>query len=152
MSARTNLDISAPQPPTARDDRAKAPGAFAATGSRDKTIKLWDAQSGQCLRTLAGHDNWVRALAFHPNGKALLSASDDKTIRVWDLATGRCSKAVEAHGHFVTSLVWGRAAPAQGANGAGTNGVNGKGEAGGAQVVNVVASASVDQTVKIWLP
>jgi platelet-activating factor acetylhydrolase IB subunit alpha len=38
---------------------------FMATGSRDKTIKLWNAQSN-CLETLVGHDNWVKALVFHP--------------------------------------------------------------------------------------
>jgi WD40 repeat protein len=35
-----------------------------------------------------GHDNWIRALVFHPSGKYLLSASDDKTIKVWELNTG----------------------------------------------------------------
>jgi platelet-activating factor acetylhydrolase IB subunit alpha len=39
-------------PAAAAGDRAKAPGAFVATGSRDKVIRLWDAVSGQCLRVL----------------------------------------------------------------------------------------------------
>ncbi|KAM0753877.1 dynein regulator [Meredithblackwellia eburnea MCA 4105] len=138
--------------PSARDDKAKAVGAFAATGSRDKTIKIWDAATGQCLKTLVGHDNWVRALVFHPSGKFLLSASDDKTIRTWDLLTGRCIKSIEAHAHFVTCMSWGRA-PAPGSaatNGsAGANGVNG---AVDVQTVNVLATGSVDQSVKIWLP
>lgn len=142
---------------------------FAATGSRDKTIKIWDAVSGQCLKTLVGReslpypclavgphavpfadDNWIRALVFHPSGKFLLSASDDKTIRTWDLATGRCLKTLEAHSHFVTTMAWGRA-PAPGAsqpNGAATNGTNGA-HAESAQLVNVVATGSVDQTVKV---
>lgn len=72
---------------------ASQPGKYAATGSRDKTVKLWDTASGQCLRTFVGHDNWVRALIFHPSGKFLLSASDDKTVKVWDLQTGRCVAA-----------------------------------------------------------
>ncbi|KAG5647815.1 hypothetical protein DXG03_007738 [Asterophora parasitica] len=63
-------------------DHAKRPGLYLASVARDNTIKLWDTQSGQMLRNLAGHYNWVRALAFHPSGKYLLSASDDKTIRV----------------------------------------------------------------------
>ncbi|GAA6029350.1 hypothetical protein JCM8097_003632 [Rhodosporidiobolus ruineniae] len=137
---------------TAPRTDAKVVGAFAATGSRDKTIKLWDTVSGQCLKTLVGHDNWVRALVFHPSGKFLLSASDDKTIRTWDLATGRCLKVLEAHSHFVTTMSWGRA-PAPGAGGAGQpNGaVNGT-KAEALQLVNVVATGSVDQTVKIWVP
>ncbi|EMD38189.1 hypothetical protein CERSUDRAFT_113343 [Gelatoporia subvermispora B] len=131
-------------------DRSRRPGAYAATGSRDKTIKIWDTQSGQLLRSLAGHDNWVRALVFHPTGKFLLSASDDHTIRVWELATGRCVKTVQAHGHFVTCLAWGRTAPTQRAPDGKTNGADGK--APDEKFVNVVASGSVDQTIKIWLP
>ncbi|GFZ45270.1 Lissencephaly-1 homolog [Saitozyma sp. JCM 24511] len=139
---------------------AKAPGAFVATGSRDKAIRIWDAQSGQCLRTLVGHDNWIRALVFHPSGKYLLSASDDKTIKVWELNTGRCVKTIDAHGHFVTCMAWGRAtiggaaAPGTDAGDAAGTGTGGKQVNGDAPVrrVNVLATGSVDQTVKIWTP
>ncbi|KAG2752677.1 dynein regulator [Suillus brevipes Sb2] len=125
----------------------KGPGAYVATGSRDKTVKLWDVQSGQMIKNLAGHDNWVRALVFHPSGKLLLSAADDKTIRVWELSTGRCMKTVEAHSHFVATLAWGR----QRVSTAKSNGTDAKaGEA--EKLVNVVASAGVDQIIKIWLP
>ncbi|KAH7889543.1 WD40-repeat-containing domain protein [Phlebopus sp. FC_14] len=133
-------------------DRIKRPGSYVATGSRDKTIKLWDTQSGQMLKNLAGHDNWVRALVFHPSGKLLLSASDDKTIRVWELSTGRCMKTVEAHTHFVATIAWGRQKVSLGsgkANGAdGADPKSGESE----KLVNVLASAGVDQMVKIWLP
>lgn len=80
---------------------------FMATGSRDKTIKLWDAR-GTCLMTLVGHDNWVRGLVFHPGGKYLLSVSDDKTLRCWDLSQGgKCVKALRnSHERFVTCLRW----------------------------------------------
>ncbi|WWC70793.1 nuclear distribution protein PAC1 [Kwoniella pini CBS 10737] len=137
------------------ESRAKAPGAFVVTGSRDKTIKLWDASSGQCLRTFVGHDNWIRALVFHPTGKYLLSASDDKTIKIWDLTNGRCIKTIDAHGHFITSMTWGRAL----IGGSGTNLTNGdsvvkkkEGEDDGPRRINVLATGSVDQTVKIWTP
>lgn len=102
------------------------------------------------ISTFHADDNWVRALVFHPSGKFLVSASDDKTIRTWDLATGRCLKVLEAHGHFVTTLAWGRAKTSStvAANGAG-GAANGASTAEAAQVVNVVASGSVDQTVKV---
>ncbi|KAF5315780.1 hypothetical protein D9611_004800 [Ephemerocybe angulata] len=134
-------------------DRTKRHGLFVASGARDKTIKLWDTQTGQMIRNLAGHDNWVRALAFHPSGKYLLSSSDDKTIRVWELATGRCMKTVEAHSHFVATLAWGRQ-PAGGADTkkATANGADSTEVAEPEKVVNVVATGSVDQTIKIWLP
>jgi platelet-activating factor acetylhydrolase IB subunit alpha len=102
------------------------------------------------LSSQGGHDNWVRALVFHPSGKYLLSASDDRTIRVWELQTGRCMKTFEAHGHFVATLAWGR--QVSGKNNEGTaNGVNGS-DADSGRLVNVVASGGVDQTVKVWLP
>ncbi|KAJ3509391.1 hypothetical protein NMY22_g16310 [Coprinellus aureogranulatus] len=133
-------------------DRSKRHGLFVASGARDKTIKLWDTQTGQMIRNLAGHDNWVRALAFHPSGKYLLSSSDDKTIRVWELSTGRCVKTVEAHSHFVATLAWGRQ-PAGGASEKkGVNGADGVDSGEPEKLVNVVATGSVDQTIKIWLP
>nr|AAL90338.1 RE19540p [Drosophila melanogaster] len=100
-------------------------GPFLASGSRDKTIRIWDVSVGLCLLTLSGHDNWVRGLAFHPGGKYLVSASDDKTIRVWDLRNKRCMKTLYAHQHFCTSIDFHKAHP-------------------------YVISGSVDQTVKVW--
>lgn len=86
----------------AKDDGSSQ---FAATGSRDKSIKIWDVSNGVCVLTLTGHDNWVRGLAWHPSGKYLLSVSDDKSFRIWSLEQGRCIKTVdEAHGHFVSSI------------------------------------------------
>lgn len=106
---------------------------YVATGSRDKTIKIWSFR-GELVATLAGHDNWVRGLAFHPAGKYLLSVSDDKSIRCWDLSQhGRCVKTIkDAHDHFVTCLRW---AP---------NSIDSKG------VRCVVATGSVEQDIKIW--
>jgi platelet-activating factor acetylhydrolase IB subunit alpha len=80
-------------------------GSFLASGSRDKTIKIWEVSTGLCVVTLIGHDNWVRSVRFHPNGKYLLSVSDDKTIRIWDLKQGRAIKTInEAHAHFVSCM------------------------------------------------
>lgn len=86
---------------------ASSAAEFIATGSRDKTIRLWDSR-GTPIKTLIGHDNWVRGLAFHPGGKYLLSVSDDKTIRCWDLAQEcKCVRTVsDAHGHFVSCIRW----------------------------------------------
>uniref|UniRef100_A0A8C7YJY3 Lissencephaly-1 homolog n=1 Tax=Oryzias sinensis TaxID=183150 RepID=A0A8C7YJY3_9TELE len=80
------------------------PGPFLLSGSRDKTIKMWDVSTGMCLMTLVGHDNWVRGILFHPGGKFIVSCADDKTLRIWDYKNKRCMKTLCAHEHFVTSL------------------------------------------------
>ena len=78
---------------------------FLASGSRDKTIKLWEVKSGRCVINLVGHDDWVTDLVFHPSGRYLLSVSDDKSLRCWDLSNGRChKKLMAAHNHFISSI------------------------------------------------
>lgn len=112
-----------PQPaasaPARRTDAASVAaarsGRYVASGSRDKTIRVWDVENGECVMVLTGHDNWVRAVAFLPMPDAapgapapaplLVSVSDDKSIRVWDLMERRCVKTIaDAHAHFVTCL------------------------------------------------
>ena len=60
-------------------------GKTIATGSDDKTIKMWNLHTGEELDTLKGHSGEVYAVAFSPDGKTLLSASADKTIKIWQL-------------------------------------------------------------------
>lgn len=55
-----------------------------ASGSQDKTIKLWDLSTGRETITLRGHEGTVKFVAFSPDGKRLVSGSEDRTIRVWD--------------------------------------------------------------------
>ncbi|KAJ5765093.1 nuclear distribution protein PAC1 variant [Penicillium odoratum] len=80
---------------------------FMATRSRDKTIKLWDYR-GVCIITLVDHDNWVRAIVFHPSGRYLLSVSNDKTLCCWDLSQqGQCIKTLrDTHSGLITCLKW----------------------------------------------
>ncbi|QQP36222.1 Lissencephaly-1 -like protein, partial [Caligus rogercresseyi] len=75
------------------EGKANRGGPFLASGSRDKSIKVWDVSTAQVLFTFNGHDNWVRGLVWHPGGKYLLSASDDKTIRVGIYPTNDATNA-----------------------------------------------------------
>lgn len=129
---------------------------FVATGSRDNTIKLWDS-GGSCFKTLIGHDNWVRALAFHPGGKYLLSVSDDKSLRCWDLSQdAKCVKTLKGlHSHFISCLKWApsvvKCRDKQPLNGD-VSGTPSKAVADTpeVQVRCVIATGSVDKTLKLF--
>ena len=58
-------------------------------GGRDKSVNLWDADSGRLLASFAGHQEDVEAVAFFPGGTRLISAGEDQTIKVWDISEHR---------------------------------------------------------------
>ncbi|HEY3405814.1 MAG TPA: caspase family protein [Ohtaekwangia sp.] len=62
---------------------------FVATGSKDKSIKLWEIKTGREVRSYLGHEMTVNNVRFSPDGKLLISGSNDKTVRIWDVATGK---------------------------------------------------------------
>ncbi len=79
-------------------------GKTLATGSDDKTARLWDTATGKQIRApLTAHTGPVLEVAFSPDGKTLATSSDDKTARLWDTATGKQIHApLTAH----TGSVW----------------------------------------------
>ena len=72
-------------------------GKTLASGSEDKTIKLWDVAAGKNIATLKGHADKVSSLAFSPDGKTLASGSVDKTIKLWDVAAGKNIATFNGH-------------------------------------------------------
>lgn len=77
------------------------------SGSTDKTIKLWDARTGQLTNTLSDHRSSIYSVTFSPDGKQVLSGSVDQTVRLWNVATGQAvGKPLVGHGSIVTSVAF----------------------------------------------
>ncbi|KAJ5631709.1 uncharacterized protein N7484_011809 [Penicillium longicatenatum] len=96
-----------------------------ASASHDRTVKVWDANSGQCLQTLEGHSDEVSSVTFSHDSKLLASASHDRTIKVWDASSGQCLQTLEGHSNEVFSVTFSHDS-------------------------KLLASASSDNTVKMW--
>ncbi len=62
-----------------------ADSRWAVSGSKDKTVRLWEAATGGCLRTLEGHTELVSCVCLSVDGRWALSGSSDKTLRLWEL-------------------------------------------------------------------
>ena len=84
-----------------------------------------EADWGSCSSTSESHSDWVRAVAFTPDGQLIASVSHDKTIRLWESATGMCRITLDGHSDWVTAVAF---------------------SPDGA----LVASASADKSVRIW--
>jgi hypothetical protein len=76
------------------------------SGDHDKTVKLWDAASGQLMRTLEGHAYSVVWVAFSPDGTRLLSSSHDKTVKLWDAASGQMIRSFGWHSESATWVMF----------------------------------------------
>lgn len=100
-------------------------GKTLASGSRDKTIKLWDASTGKEIRTFRGHSNWVWSVAISPDGQTLVSGGGDKTLNIWDIRTGKIIHTLVGHSGPIYAIAIGP-----------------DGE--------TIASGSADKTIKIW--
>jgi WD40 repeat protein len=95
------------------------------SGSRDHTLRLWDAASGAEVAVLRGHKKIVNSVAFSPGGDRIVSGSRDDTVRVWDATSGAEVAKLHEHESWVNSVAF---------------------SPGGDRIV----SGSRDQTVRIW--
>lgn len=90
----------------------------------EETLKQ-KAEKWKCIHTLAGHSNWVCAVAISPDGQTLASGSSDNTVKLWNLPTGQEIGSFKGHLERVDSV---------------TFSLDG----------NTLASSSSDNSVKLW--
>jgi WD40 repeat protein len=70
-------------------------GKTLATGSSDKTIKLWKLETGKEIFTINGQKAFLHSINFSPDGKILASAGDDNSIKLWNLSDFRLESLLE---------------------------------------------------------
>ncbi len=100
-------------------------GRRIASGSLDKTVRVWDAVTGKQGYIYHGHSDAVYAVAWSPDSKRIASGSADKTVQVWNTVSGSQASTYRGHTDTVTTVAW---APD------GTH----------------IASGSADKTVQVW--
>ena len=79
-------------------------GKTIASGSDDKTVRLWNLDTQTEITTLRGHDGPVNSVSFSPDGKTIASGSDDKTVRLWNLDTQTEIVILTGHRSSVNSV------------------------------------------------
>jgi WD40 repeat protein/energy-coupling factor transporter ATP-binding protein EcfA2 len=100
-------------------------GKTIASGSGDKTVRLWETSTGRQIRALTGHTGAVISVAFSPDGTMIASASQDETVRIWATSTGGQIRALTGHTGAATGIAF-------------------------SPDGTMIASASEDQTVRLW--
>lgn len=105
-----------------------------ASGSTDKTIKVWNLSTGKLIHTLKGHTQSVTSLAISPSIKGsdvtLVSGSADRSVNIWNLSTGKLVRTFKGHTQSITSVA-----------------IN---PANGVLRDKTFATGSTDKTIKIW--
>jgi WD40 repeat protein len=79
-------------------------GTRIVTTGRDKTAKMWDADTGTELLTLSGHTGWVEHAAWNPDDTRIVTASADKTAKVWDAQISE--ELLTLSGQLGQSITW----------------------------------------------
>ena len=84
----------------------KPASAEVATGSLDKTARIWDSVTGKSIRTIKDHADAIFSVAYSPNGKLLATAGGDRTAKIFDSATWKRTDTLNAHQDAVTHVAF----------------------------------------------
>ncbi|NET02154.1 MAG: WD40 repeat domain-containing protein [Sphaerospermopsis sp. SIO1G1] len=95
------------------------------SGSQDKTVRVWNLETGELIHTLSSHREGVYTVALSSDQQIIASGSADKTIKLWHLQTGELLATFSGHANTITALLF---------------------TASGEMLV----SGSLDKTIKIW--
>ncbi|EIM21398.1 WD40 repeat-like protein [Wallemia mellicola CBS 633.66] len=79
-------------------------GTIVVSGSCDRHVRVWDAESGLCLHTLSGHTSTIRCVKVVPGKPIAVSGSRDATLRVWNIENGNLIHVLQGHQHSVRSI------------------------------------------------
>jgi WD40 repeat protein/uncharacterized caspase-like protein len=108
VEARTRFEILPLVPHTGSISSIAATpdGTRIVSGSSDKTLKVWDAQTGRLIRTIKGHTDSILAVALSPDGMSLASGSADTTLKIWDIGSGALIRSLDFHTDPVDSVAF----------------------------------------------
>ena len=96
-------------PPSTKYSVALSPnGRYAMAGDEFNLIKLWEAESGQDIHILRGHENGtaILSVAFSPDGQLALTGGEDQTAKLWAVETGREIREFRGHSGDITALAF----------------------------------------------
>ena len=78
-------------------------GTKVASGSWDKSVKIWETSTGTCVSTLSGHSHFVTSVAWNNDGSKLAIGSNDNTVKIWAVGsagTFECQSTLSGHSRY----------------------------------------------------